>query len=144
MHLGDVREEASRGQHELDEDHAIDLDARHPLIWPVQRRIGRAQQAGCGIRCVAGAWKRLGITCDRANRQQRWIYMLVPEDGNSADSSADSSADFVRACGQRSATGSVTLSCRDGSPEPSPASPGCYLSIYLSIYLSMGLMLLTR
>ena len=55
--------------------------------------------------------------------------MLVPEDGNSADFCAE----FVRACGQRSATGSVTLSCRDGSPEPSPASPGCYLSIYLSM-----------
>ena len=54
--------------------------------------------------------------------------MLVPDVGNSADCSAD----FVRVRGQRSATGSVTLSCRDGSPEPSPASPGCFLSIYLS------------
>ena len=55
--------------------------------------------------------------------------MLVAQDGNSADSWAD----FVRAYGQRSVTGSVSVSCRDGSPEPSPASPGCFPSIYLSM-----------
>ena len=112
---------AAQGQHELEEDQAIDLHRASPDVAGITG--GEQDSARDGS--VKAAEDDLGSSnsemsdIDVRSRQERESRGFYGECG--------------RAFGLRSATGSLGLTSGDGSLESSPVRPGCYLSIYLSI-----------